>query len=1295
MNEKKEFKSLEDFTNLYDVQKTLRFELVAVPETDSILKNRGIWYAKDKKKALEKPIVKFYMDIIHREFTDESLLKLKEQSTLCFDNYFILFKELKNIKNQGFGGDKKLKTEKLKNKKKEISAELSKIRQVFKQEGFDIVDEEWKTKYISNGKKIKNSKSKSYLILSENILDFLSNRFTAEEINRLKNLDKKHADDYKNIFNEENKNVFLNFKKFFGYFDTLINNRKNFYQIDGKSGRIATRSIDENINFFAENSYIYHDEFSSELKNELSDEERGIFEHSYFKKCLLQKDITDYNLFVGRVNKKINKYNQHHEKRVAFLYTLYKQILSFEEKEMYKHIEINTDHELVRTLRDFIIINNEKVKASKLIFDMFTKRCMKSENLDQIFLSKDSMNTIAHRIFKPWEEVMFLFGKSHFISIDTFKKLTESLTWKERWEESQNAKSLIFKDTSLVKEESSIFINFIEILKKEYLNQFIGFERDTRRGKIEFIGYESAIKNLEEKIAWFEEKSSSLNDEEKSDWIKTIKEYADVSLRIFQMTKYLWLPITGDEEDKDYMKIKTEIEDLSKDNDFYNLVNEYIIGYEPFGYRMSFQEYLTRKPFLEDKFKINFENSRLLAGWDKDMIDDRTGILLRKKSEYFLGVLDINKRHCLDNLTLLTRDETEEYDLMQFKQLPGIYRNLPRIAFPKKKEPILKPTTEVKNIKEEFDEFQKQKKNKEIGADVKFDNRKLNILINHYRNFLKKNYESEKCYDFSSLDETKQYKNLADFYADVDKVTYSLSFVKIHLEELIRKGEIFLFKIKNKDFSEKSKGKAKNLHTYYFEALFETENLRSGRTRLGAGAQIFYRPASINKAEQINSAIQTKEKKQIINDKSQNPYHFKRYSEDKLFLHLPIELNADSYESPEINKNTFDFIKANKDNLRIIGIDRGEKNLAYFSVISKDANGVLKVEKCGDLNLGYLKPLDDLEKTRQDQRKSWQSIATIKNKRDGYISHAVREITKLILNNKAIVVFEDLSGNFKRSRMKFEKAPYQQLELALIKKLNYLVKKNATVGEPGHYLSAYQLTDEVSSYKDMGKQTGIIFYTQASYTSRTCPQCGWRKRLTGLYYKDRVSAKKRFDQKTGIQLMYNGDNRCFDFAYHPTYDQKELKEKLDNVSSDVTRVKWDSKKRENIQYKDGELTKKLEEILKNKGIILEQNINTQIQNVDDAGFWEDLINTLRLILEIRNTDNENGRDYIECPHCHFHSDKGFQGMAWNGDANGAYNIARKGAMIANIICDPKNKTDKLTWGDLKIDLTDWDKFTQK
>lgn len=1305
-NKTKGFRSFDDFMNLYEVQKTLRFELKAVPETEAVLKNKGIWYAEDEKKAKEKPVIKFYMDILHREFAQEAL----QNVFLDLRRFFTLFDALKQAQKRAAPTqkDKRLKQEKIKHARKEIRDEIKNLSKSFKN-AFDQVDQNWKTKYREAGKKIKNEKSDSYLILSENVLNFLKNRFTQDEIRKLRINDAKHAEQYTDIIDSEEGNIADNFKGFFGYFDSLISNRKNFYKIDGKAARIATRALNENLMFFAENIYALRQYFKDDLLAEMTKNEKNVFQEDFYNSCLLQNGITTYNQLIGDINKKINQYNQQKNTDIPFFKILYKQILSLEDREDYKHVEIKNEDDLLSAIRDFMEINKNKIEFGRRIFKDFLERCRSKQGRSQLYLPKDSANTVTRKIFKPYEDIMGLYENKYFVSLQMLWELMNSNDWRAMAEESEAKNNhIIFKDSvakNLTLDKRDVFSSFLLILEEEYQKQFAGFEREVRGKKIKIIGYDEALKNLQTKIKWFESQRTQKtkpNESEKTEWIQAVKEYADATLRIFQMTKYFWLPVIGDEDDKNYKKVKAEIEELpTKDQNFYNKIDSYIVGYEPYVYRSSFQEYLTRKPFSKDKFKINFDNSQLLKGWDQNQEINKCAVILKKDNLYYLGIINPEFRNDLfrksagksttqkiEEAYKITKDE-DRYLKMEYKAIADASKDVQGLLLSRATEENLqkfKPSDHILKIKE--------KETYKKGED--FNSGDMMAYIDYFKSAIPR-YENWNDYKFI-LSDTKNYKSFDEFTDEIDYYGYDIWFEDVSRNYIKRKaaaGELFLFEIRNRDFSKKSKGHA-NLHTSYFRYLFSDQNdprTNDGRIRyrlrLGANAEIFYRKTSIEDREQII----TQANKISLSKKINNPYHFKRYTEDKIFLHLPIRLNADSYKTKRLNisQSTRNFLHKNEI-IKVIGIDRGEKNLAYYSVISQNQDGKLKVEDCGDLNLGYLEPLDKLEKDRQEQRKAWQSISAIKSKRDGYISHAIHKIADLILKHKAIVVFEDLSGPFKRSRMKVEKAPYQQLELALIKKLNYLVDKKISEGKAGHYLSAYQLADQIGSYKDMGKQTGIIFYTEAGYTSRTCPRCGWRKRIQGLRYKNLDSAKKLFDPKKGIQISFDGKH--FVFSYPVMYEGKITQERERNVNSDVSRIRWDNAERKHIFYGANEITGKIQDLFTKYGIETEKNINLQIQNIRERDFWERLISTLYLILEIRNTDNESGRDYIECPHCHFHSDKGLQGKEWNGDANGAFNIARKGLMLLDRI-RASDEPEKMNWTDMRITMKEWDEATAK
>ena len=149
---------------------------------------------------------------------------------------------------------------------------------------------------------------------------------------------------------------------------------------------------------------------------------------------------------------------------------------------------------------------------------------------------------------------------------------------------------------------------------------------------------------------------------------------------------------------------------------------------------------------------------------------------------------------------------------------------------------------------------------------------------------------------------------------------------------------------------------------------------------------------------------------------------------------------------------------------------------------------------------------------------------------------------------------EDLNLGFKRGRFKVEKQVYQKFEKALIDKLNYLVFKSNEFGKAGHNLNGYQLTNKFISFQKLGKQSGILFYTTASYTSKTDPVTGYMQNLYPKY-KDAKTSQEFFGRFDSI--IYNGKH--FEF----TYDLKNLKgmtgsydDKRENDETQLTKTKW-------------------------------------------------------------------------------------------------------------------------------------------
>lgn len=94
---------------------------------------------------------------------------------------------------------------------------------------------------------------------------------------------------------------------------------------------------------------------------------------------------------------------------------------------------------------------------------------------------------------------------------------------------------------------------------------------------------------------------------------------------------------TGDEDNRDifvYNSLELILSNVTKVDSIYNLM----------------RNYLTKKPFSEEKIKLNFNTPCLLAGWDINKESDYCGIMLLKDDNYYLGILASGCRNAFKNL---------------------------------------------------------------------------------------------------------------------------------------------------------------------------------------------------------------------------------------------------------------------------------------------------------------------------------------------------------------------------------------------------------------------------------------------------------------------------------------------------------------------------------------------------------------------------------------------------------------------------------------------------------------------
>lgn len=536
----------------------------------------------------------------------------------------------------------------------------------------------------------------------------------------------------------------------------------------------------------------------------------------------------------------------------------------------------------------------------------------------------------------------------------------------------------------------------------------------------------------------------------------------------------------------------------------------------------------------------------------------------------------------------------------------------------------------------------------------------------------------------------------------------------------------------------------------YLKNLFSEENLKDIVLKLNGEAEIFFRKSSIKNpiihkkgSILVNRTYEAEEKDQFgniqivrktipeniyqelykyFNDKSDkelsdeaaklknvvghheaatNIVKDYRYTYDKYFLHMPITINFKANKTSFINDRILQYIAKEKD-LHVIGIDRGERNLIYVSVI--DTCGNIVEQKSFNIVNGYdyqIK-LKQQEGARQIARKEWKEIGKIKEIKEGYLSLVIHEISKMVIKYNAIIAMEDLSYGFKKGRFKVERQVYQKFETMLINKLNYLVFKDISITENGGLLKGYQLTYIPDKLKNVGHQCGCIFYVPAAYTSKIDPTTGF---VNIFKFKDlTVDAKREFIKKFD-SIRYDSEKNlfCFTFDYNNFITQNTVMSKSSwSVYTYGVRIK---RRFVNGRFSNEsdtiDITKDMEKTLEMTDINWRDGHDLR-QDIIDYEIVQHIFEIFKLTVQMRNSLSElEDRDYdrlispvLNENNIFYDSAKAGYALPKDADANGAYCIALKGLYEIKQITENWKEDGKFSRDKLKISNKDWFDFIQ-
>jgi len=754
------------------------------------------------------------------------------------------------------------------------------------------------------------------------------------------------------------------------------------------------------------------------------------------------------------------------------------------------------------------------------------------------------------------------------------------------------------------------------------------------------------------------------------------------------------------------LKIFAADEDNEKDSLFYGVFDTvYKVLRENIALYNMIRNYATKAPYSTEKYKLNFNSPTLLDGWDKNKENSCLGMIFKKDGKYYLGIMNANNKPKIKEGKIKTEGS---YEKMMYKYLPGPNKMLPKVFFSAKGLSTFGASDYIINNYNE---------KRHIKSEKNFDLKYCRDLIDFFKEKINEHPDWSK-FGFSFSD-TSAYENISDFYSEISKQAYQVSFSYIEekeIKEAVKEDKLYLFQIYNKDFSEQSTGKP-NLHTIYWKELFTEENLKAPIFKLNGEAEIFYRPASVEnpfmhkknsilirkKDNQGNSVEDGIYKAAVLDAENgmsltelENKYpnllfrkaphdivKDKRYTQERFAFHVPITMNNGVDEKyKKFNESVLRQIEG-RDDFYIIGIDRGERNLIYISCIDQKGNIVYQKSFNSVSETDYHKKLDLLEKMRLDERRSWEAVTKIRDVKAGYLSQVVHEIVKLMTKYPSIIVMEDLNFGFKRGRIHIEKQVYQNFEKALIDKLNYCVLKNVPSDTEGGVRHAYQLTAKFDSFERLGKQSGFIFYVPARNTSKIDYYTGFVNLFTSAQLKyESVNKSKEFFKLFDYIGYDSSDCFKFDFKYS-NFDLKQT-DYMDKWSvytigeNRIAHTKVDGYD----TTKEVDVTKEMKQLFEEYGIDYKSNLQEQIIAIEDKLFFKTLLwlfsVTVQLIYE--NAENDFILSPVQKDGKFFDTRKAKENEPKDGDANGAYHIAIKGLQLVKtqlqngkIIADEKGQ----------------------
>ncbi len=616
-----------DFTGLYPLSKTLRFELIPQGKTLENITTHGL-LEQDKKRADSYILVKKIIDDYHKSFISKALNGLRLS---YLEDYYLYYQIPK-------------KSDEEKKKFDEIQAKLRK----------QIADQFTKHESFNN-------------LFAKELIKIELKLF---------------------VKSEDDKKLVEEFDNFTTYFTGFHENRKNMYSAEDKSTAIAYRLIHQNLPKFIDNMRVFdkvrNSPVSSKFETILSDEQLGpiiqvtdmeeMFSLKYFNETLTQLGIDIYNHLIGGftqedekkkiqgLNEYINLHNQtaKKEERLPKLKPLFKQILSDRLSASFIPEEFLTDNEVLESVENFYQDLNEQVLNRNVKGEHSLREILQNlpeYDLTKIYLRNDQgLTDMSQKIFGNWQIIEK--AVSNWFDIN-YKGRTRIGT--EKYEE-ERKKYFNNQDSFSISFLNECFSQ-LDPASNIKIESYYGLCGEVPIGtnnlfsQIEF-DYKAVIELLNNP---YPPEFDLAQNQNNVDQIKVL-------LDSFKTLQWFIKPLLG------------KGNEAEKDERFYGEFSELWLTLDQITLLYNkVRNYMTRKPYSTEKMKLNFENSTLLDGWDVNKEADNTSLIFRKNGLYYLGIM--NKKH--NKIFRKNFDSSDEpfYEKIEYKLLPGANKMLPKVFF--------------------------------------------------------------------------------------------------------------------------------------------------------------------------------------------------------------------------------------------------------------------------------------------------------------------------------------------------------------------------------------------------------------------------------------------------------------------------------------------------------------------------------------------------------------------------------------------------------------------------------------